>query len=263
MTESLLPSSAYRSILEAHVKSEFDGLYAVVTGGVSGIGAATAKSLLERGCEVTVTYLTEEEAADFARTPGADRMTMRKLDVTDSAGVALFFSSLQKLDILVNCAGVAGRPEEFDEQGFLRTMDVNLNGTMRCCYAAKDLLVNGGGAIVNIASMMSFFGSGTSPGYAASKGAVGQFTRSLAVSWAEHGIRVNALAPGFTDTPMTKSLQADAQWSTKVLARTPMQRWGTPEEMAIGIVFLASPQSSFVTGVILPVDGGYMVKAVS
>lgn len=243
--------------------SEFTGLNAVVTGGASGIGAATAKALAERGCAVTITYLTDEEATLFAEDPAATGIRTVPLDVRDAPGVSAFFNSFDSLDILVNCAGVTGRIEEFEEEGFLSTMDVNINGTMRCCYAARELLARRGGAIVNIASVMSFFGSGTAPGYATSKGAVMQFTRSLAVAWAGQGIRVNALAPGFIDTPMTRGLQADSDWSKKVIARTPMGRWGAPEEIATGILFLASPRSSFVTGVILPVDGGYSVKAVS
>lgn len=245
------------------MNSEFTGLNAVVTGGASGIGAATAKALADAGGSVTITYLTDEEASRFTGDPAAQGIRTAHLDVRDTAGVSAFFSSLERLDILVNCAGVLGRIEEFEEDGFLHAMEVNMNGTMRCCYAAKELLSRRGGAIVNTASVMSFFGSGTAPGYATSKGAVMQFTRSLAVAWAELGIRVNALAPGFIDTPMTKGLQADSDWSAKVIARTPMGRWGDPAEIATGILFLASPRSSFVTGVILPVDGGYTVKAVS
>jgi len=245
------------------LNSEFTGLNAVVTGGASGIGAATAKALAEGGCSVTVTYLTDEEVSRFAEDPAAQGISAVQLDVRDKVAVSAFFDSLESLDILVNCAGVLGRIEEFEEDGFLSTMEVNMNGTMRCCYAAKQLLARRGGAIVNTASVMSFFGSGTAPGYATSKGAIMQFTRSLAVAWADLGIRVNALAPGFIDTPMTRGLQADCDWNAKVIARTPMGRWGDPKEIAIGMLFLASPRSSFVTGVILPVDGGYTVKAVS
>lgn len=245
------------------MNSEFTGLNAVVTGGASGIGAATAKALAEGGCSVTVTYLTDEEVSRFAEDPAAQGISAVQLDVRDKVAVSAFFDSLESLDILVNCAGVLGRIEEFEEDGFLSTMEVNMNGTMRCCYAAKQLLARRGGAIVNTASVMSFFGSGTAPGYATSKGAIMQFTRSLAVAWADLGIRVNALAPGFIDTPMTRGLQADCDWNAKVIARTPMGRWGDPKEIAIGMLFLASPRSSFVTGVILPVDGGYTVKAVS
>ena len=107
--------------------------------------------------------------------------------------------------------------------------------------------------------MMSFFGSGTAPAYAAGKGAVVQFTKSLAVGWAEAGIRVNAVAPGWIDTPMTRPLQDDAARNARVMGRSPMKRWGRPEEIAAGIVFLCSPMASFVNGVVLPIDGGYLV----
>lgn len=256
-----MPRSQSRE--DGRLESEFSGLHAVITGGAGGIGGAAAKGLAKLGCSVTVTYLTDEEAKHFVRDPATKKIRTVQLDVTNAAGVTEFFDSLERIDILVNCAGVLGRIEEFEEEGFLNTMEVNMNGTMRCCYAARDLLSQRGGAIVNICSVMSFFGSGTAPGYATSKGAVMQFTRSLAVAWAELGIRVNALAPGFIDTPMTKGLQADSDWNTRVISRTPMGRWGKPEEMVSGILFLASPRSSFVTGVILPIDGGYTVKAVS
>jgi NAD(P)-dependent dehydrogenase (short-subunit alcohol dehydrogenase family) len=166
-----------------------------------------------------------------------------------------------RLDILVNAAGIGGQgPAEFTEEGFVNSININLSGTMRVCYAAKELLAARGGAIVNIASMMSFFGSATALAYSAGKGGVVQLTKSLAVSWAPAGIRANAVAPGWIETPMTRPLQADAERNARVLARSPMQRWGQPEEIATGILFLCSPMASFVTGVVLPIDGGYMVS---
>lgn len=243
--------------------NDYAGKKILITGGTSGIGRASALAFAAEGGDVTVTGLTDEEVSSFLNDSATAGIAAVKLDVSDSQAVKNLFASLDQLDILVNCAGLLGGPAEFEEEGFLRSMDVNINGTMRCCYAAKDLLARQGGAIVNTASVMSFFGSGTSPAYSASKGAVMQFTKSLAVSWADIGIRVNGVAPGFIDTPMTKALQADPEWNAKVVNRTPQGRWGDPSEIATGILFLASPKATFVTGVILPVDGGYIVRAVS
>jgi NAD(P)-dependent dehydrogenase (short-subunit alcohol dehydrogenase family) len=135
---------------------------------------------------------------------------------------------------------------------------INLTGTMRVCSAAKAKLAANGGSVVNLASMLTFFGGPRVPGYSASKGGIGQLTKSLAAAWAPEGVRVNAVAPGWIATPLTQALREDAEKSAPILARTPMARWGTPEEVAGGIVFLASPAARFITGAILAIDGGYM-----
>ncbi len=138
-------------------------------------------------------------------------------------------------------------------------LDINLNGTMRCCAAARPLLAVRHGCIVNTASMLSFFGGGLVPGYSASKGGVAQLTKSLAIAYAADGIRVNAVAPGWIATPLTQALQSDPVRSAPILARTPMGRWGTPADVAGPVLFLAGPAAAFVTGIVLPVDGGYLI----
>ncbi len=128
---------------------------------------------------------------------------------------------------------------------------------MRVCAAARPILANQGGAIINIASMLSYFGGGTVPGYSASKGGIAQLTKSLAIAYAPDGIRVNALAPGWIATPLTEGLHNDPARSQAILGRTPMARWGTPQDLIGPALFLASAQAGFVTGSILNVDGGY------
>jgi NAD(P)-dependent dehydrogenase (short-subunit alcohol dehydrogenase family) len=237
-----------------------DGKIAVVTGGTGGIGSAISKTLRNAGATVIATAIDENERTTAsARLSGID---IRLLDVGDNDDTQRFAAATGPIDILVNCAGVTSRGEpSFDEAEFLRVMDINLHGTMRTCRAFKPALAKRKGCIVNIASMMSFQGSGTAPGYAASKGGVMQLTKSLAIAWAPKGhgtgIRVNAVAPGFIATPMTDA-QIDPAYRARVNERTPMGRWGEPQHIADAVLFLASDRASFITGVILPVDGGYL-----
>ncbi len=139
-------------------------------------------------------------------------------------------------------------------------VDVNLTGTMRMSVACRAALANAKGAIINLASMHAIFGAPLSPGYAASKAGVVQLTKSLAVAWAEDGIRVNAIAPGWIETPMTVPARSDAGRNRAILDRTPLGRWGTPEDIVGPALFLASDAASFITGTVLVVDGGYSAK---
>ena len=231
----------------------FTDKVALVSGGTSGIGAAIGNALAELGAEVTVTGATPAEAEE-AR---ASFWVEHALDVRDGSAVTAFLGKFARLDILINCAGIIRRGEEHDPQVFAEVVDVNLTGTMRLCAGARQLLAKSKGCIVNTASLLSFFGGALVPGYSASKGGVAQLTKSLAIAYAAEKIRVNAIAPGWIATPLTQTLQDDPARSDAILSRTPIGRWGTPDDVTGAAIFLCSPAASFITGTILAVDGGY------
>ena len=237
----------------------FAGQVALVSGGTSGIGAAIGDALAACGAVVTVTGATQAEA-DAARAQPAFRgRDAVALDVRHGAAIAALVGNLPRLDILVNCAGVIRRGAEHDPAIFADVVDINLTGTMRLCAAARPLLAKSRGCIVNTASILTFFGGGLVPGYSASKGGVAQLTKSLAIAYAKDKIRVNAIAPGWVTTSLTQALQDDRERSAAILARTPLGRWGEPADIAGTVVFLCSPAAEFVTGAVIPVDGGYLV----
>lgn len=238
---------------------DFSGKNVLVTGGTGGIGGAVAVAFAKAGARVIATGLGDAELDARRADPDFKSISIVSLDVGDEQAVEALASATEKLDVLVNCAGISARDEPFAVKTFSRTYDINMLGTLRMCNAfLPHLEASGAGAIVNTASMMSFLGTGTSPAYAASKGAVAQATKSMAIAWAPKGIRVNAVAPGWIKTPMSRAAVHEPAFATKVLQRTPMGAWGEPHHLAGPVLFLASPAAAWVTGVILPVDGGYL-----
>ena len=235
----------------------FAGQTVFITGGTSGIGAGIAQGFLAEGAKVTVTGVTRAEADRAGEEmPG---VTARVLDVRDADAVREMVGGFDCLHHVVNCAGVIRRSEELEPEIFDQVVDINLNGSMRVNAAARPLLAQTGGTVTNTASMLSFFGGGLVPAYSASKGGVAQMTKSLAIAYAAEGIRVNAIAPGWIDTPLTRALQADPERNGAIMGRTPLGRWGTPEDLAGGVLYLASPLARYVTGTVLVIDGGYLV----
>lgn len=234
----------------------FDGAQVLVSGGTSGIGAGIAEAFIAEGAAVTVLGATDAEAQAVAQAmPGVNALA---LDVRDGAAVKALVEGFDRLDHVVNCAGVIRRQEELEPETFADVVDINLNGSMRICAAARPLLAETGGTITNTASMLSFFGGALVPAYAASKGGIAQMTKSLALAYAEDGIRVNAIAPGWIATPLTTALREDPLRNDAIMGRTALKRWGEPADLVGAVLYLASPLASYVTGTILPVDGGYL-----
>lgn len=238
-----------------HCHFDFSGAQVLVVGASrAGIGAAIARGFAKAGANVTITGV-EPEPAEADR----GRFAYATLDVTDLDAVQALSAETPELDVLVNCAAITSRGEEMDPAFFQHVLDVNLHGTFRCAQAFYPQLKARSGALINIASMYATFGSPRNPAYGASKAAVTQLTKSLAIAWAGDGIRVNAVAPGFIVTQQSAKSRADPAHVAAVNLRTPMGRWGTPDDIAGPVLFLASPLAKFMTGTCLAIDGGYSV----
>jgi NAD(P)-dependent dehydrogenase (short-subunit alcohol dehydrogenase family) len=243
------------------VRFDFSGARVLVTGGSNGIGLGIAQAFAAAGAGVTITG-TRPAASDYAHDLSA--FAYHALDVRDAAAIARVAAGLDGLDVLVNNAGAnTVQPSEWDPDVFEDALRVNLTSAFRVASAAKPLLsksgLAGGASIVNFASMSSFFAVPIVPGYGAAKAGVVQMTKNLAVAWAKHGIRVNAVAPGLILSNMTRVMKGIEALEKPQLERTPLGRWGTPEDVAPAVLFLASAAAGFVTGHTLCVDGGYAV----
>ena len=247
------------------------GRIAVVTGAARGIGFATVEALAAAGA---VPVLVDRDGAGLADASatlarrGCDHR-IDVLDVTDGAAVDRMFDAIARwrgrIDILVNNAGIALRRPSVDltQAEWQQVIDVNLTGAFLCARAAaRTMLAQGRGAIVNVGSIMSLSGGGLYPNisYQASKGAIVNLTRALAVEWAGGGVRVNAVAPTWVRTELTRALVDDPALRERMLAMTPMRRLAEPADVAGAIVFLASDAAGMITGHTLPVDGGFLAQ---
>jgi len=233
---------------------DFTDRHALVTGATSGIGLAIAHGLAAAGATVTAVGLPPGPGG---RTEAAPAGVVEVLaDVAEPGAMTRVAASLDRLDVVVACAGIIRRDEEHDPEVFAQVVDVNLTGTMRTFSACRPLLAASGGAAVATASMLSFLGGPRVPGYAAAKGGIVSLVKSLAIAWAP-AVRVNAVAPGWIATPLTQSLRESPEAGAALLGRTPMGRWGTPQDVVDPVLFLCSSAAAFVTGEVLRVDGGY------
>jgi NAD(P)-dependent dehydrogenase (short-subunit alcohol dehydrogenase family) len=249
-------------------KYNLDGRIAVVTGGGRGIGLEICRALGEAGATLVIADVIEESAvaaADALANEGIGAEA-RALDVTDAAAVTAAAADIHarhgQVDILVNNAGMARNTDAIatTDEEWRAVMDVNLNGVFHCARAFGNYMVeHGSGSVVNLGSMSGIIANKPQPqaAYNASKAAVHLLTKSLACEWASNNVRVNALAPGYVATEMTRPGREKEEWNSMWLEMTPMKRCAAPDEIASAALFLASDASSFITGSVLVVDGGY------
>lgn len=247
----------------SNVRFDYSGAAVLVTGGTSGIGAGIAAAYRDAGADVTVTG-TRASPADYDH--DLSKYRYLRLDIEDAANIDTVASALPRLDVLINNAGLALPAlglDEYEPEIFERAIRMHLTGGYRMAHRCIDRLaasrLPGGGSIIGIASMASYFGIEVVPGYGAAKTGLLGLTRALAVHWARRNVRVNAVAAGLTESRMTAATLANPDWAAPTLARTPAGRHGVPADIAGAVLFLSSAAASWITGQTLPVDGGYTV----
>jgi 2-deoxy-D-gluconate 3-dehydrogenase len=247
-------------------KFRLDNKVALVTGASAGLGAAMAVALAEAGADVAAHGNTREPFATCDAIKNIGRRSLALLgDLSDKQTprqlIEQTLNEFGRIDILVNNAGTIRRAPvvDYGEEDWTTVIEVNLSSVFRLSQSAgREMIRQGAGKIINIASLLSFQGGITVPAYAASKGGVAQLTKALANEWAKNGINVNAIAPGYMRTDNTAALQADETRNRQILERIPAARWGEPEDLMGAVVFLASSASDYLHGHIMVVDGGWM-----
>ena len=248
--------------MSASVQFDYSTRRVLVTGGTRGIGLGIARAFADAGAEVTITgrkVSAEEYDADLSG------FEYRQLEMTDRAALDALVADVESLDVLVNNAGGSfpGGRDEWEPDVFEEAVAMHLSSGFRLAVGLKDKIaqsgIEGGGSVLNMASMSEYFAVTVVPGYGAGKAAVVQMTKNLAVAWGRDNVRVNAVAPGLILTDMTSVMKGVEELEGREIGRTPLARWGTPEDVAPVYLFLASPAARFITGQTLPVDGGYSV----
>lgn len=235
----------------------FQNRHVIVSGASSGIGQAIARAFLSLGAVVIATGSSAEKIAASEQDPANKGVRFEILDVRDKAAVDAFMARQPVVDVLVNAQGIARPGAEWTEDTFLDVMDVNLNSAFRLTMAALPKLEASGGSVVNFASMLSYLADAEVPAYTASKTGIVGLTRALAHRFGRSGVRVNAIAPGYHRTDMTRALWESPTDEARIAERSALKRWGSVDDLVGAVLFLSSPAASFISGVTLPVDGGY------
>lgn len=247
---------------------DLTGKKAIVTGAAAGLGQKIAEGLAQAGAEVAIIdRIDKTEKIAESMSAGGLRFCGVQADLLNrgslEAGFGKAVAKLGGLDILVNNAGmqVRGPAEEIPLEKWDRLIELNITAVFEMSQlAARHMLSAGGGKIINVASMLSFFGGYVCSPYAASKGAVAQLTKAFSNEWASRGINVNAIAPGYMDTALNTAIISDPVRNHEITLRIPAQRWGKPDDLKGTVVFLASKASDYVTGAVIPIDGGYLAR---
>ena len=249
---------------------DLTGKNALVTGGSCGIGRRLAQALHDTGAEVTIFYnSTDGEAVAQEIQNGTDvavyavRCNVEKREEIQSAVQKTLELMNGRIDILINAAGINRRYylEEFPPEEWDKVINITLNATVYGTHlVGRVMLEHGYGKVINLASMNSFVAAQRVGAYVASKGAIAQITKAFANEWGSRGIRVNAIAPGYIRTDMTRTLQQDKKSYQDILKRIPLERWGTPDDLVGPVLLLTADVSDYVNGIVMPIDGGYLTR---
>ena len=258
---------AYAYDIPFHV--DLTGRVALITGGNGGIGGMFCRALAACGAQVIVLGRNEARCRAVADEiiAGGGLADVIAADVTDEAAMIRVRDTIRgkygKLNILINAAGINRRYwlEDFPTKDWDEVMNINVNGAVYCTQlVGKYMLAQGYGKVINLASMNSFVSGKRVGAYVASKGAIAQITKAFANEWGDRGVRVNAIAPGYIRTDMTKALQDDPASYQGILDRIPEGRWGTPDDLVGPVLLLVSDAADYVNGIVMPIDGGYLAR---